>query len=532
MTIGSLPVPLAGQGVCEVCRASSTSYARCYSCNQILRQLELGSTYPVPTVLPLALAVKKSPLARALWDYKRSTSPSERSSAAAELATFVDARLPHLMDHVGYVDTVTFVPSRKNRQNPVQSLLEETEWGSATLVEDVLDVLDTDSDTHLPDAHRFDARDLDYQHILLIDDTFTRGATAFSAARALYEAGALEVTVVVLGRHTDVEWSGDEYLSTARGRADRGEFCPECSAQVAAEDAAQLAHNRWDDRDDWDSQEPPEDAWEPPEVNIGAAYEDPWPASDPWTDEPARVTPTAPRRQSAPPVPASRKSPTQHTSDRGPGRVSHASAADPIMDANEPLRLSESAALTLTAILAAPFAIVIVLPMLLSNIGISLNPMDRYGDLWGPAGFNGYVTFVVFALAAGGVNWLLKSIHLAGAIALFAVASIGVVALFIAPLIGTTAETSSGSREAPTNARQFRAVVNEQATDRGVETITLGEARNAIESVCPAVDNGLTIPEARSQIESYADQQDIPETVVQKLSLMTELVIEFSNTLC
>lgn len=529
MTSNALPVPRPGPGVCAVCRASSTTYARCYSCNQITKALELGTTYPVPQVLPLGLAVKKSPLALALWNYKRATSQSERFAATAELAAFIDERLPHVMEHIGYVDTVTFVPSRKSRENPVESLLEDTQWGSSTWIEDTLEVLDTDVDTHTPDENRFDARDVSDEHVLLIDDTFTRGATSLSAARALYEAGADKVTIVVLGRHADLDWMTDEYLATVRKRAERREFCPECDGQ-ALTPCTSGAEEPWDEADDW---EPPEDDWDEPEFDPfdsrpapwAEAPSDPWsvPHSDPWPEQ----SPTEPISQAT--APAARSAASSPAERTEPYRASPTTqSAD---EASEPARLSESTALTLTVILAAPFAIVFILPILLTSIGISMNPLDRYGGLWGPGGFSGYVTFMVFALVTGGINWLLKSLPKAAAIAAFAVAAIAVGGLFIAPIVtGSANRTESGPE--PTNAREFRDAVNERAPQHGIEDITLGEAQNAIESVCPAVDEGLTIAEARSQVEYYADQQGIPDSVAQKLSLMTEMVIEFSDTLC
>ncbi|WP_460832702.1 ComF family protein [Nocardioides hungaricus] len=450
-----------------------------------------------------------------------------------------------MLKHAGDVDTVTFVPSRKSRSNPVESLLEETQWGASTWIEDALEVLDTEVDTHVPDEDRFAARDVSDEHVLLIDDTFTRGATSMSAARALYQAGASEVTIVVLGRHADVEWMTDGYLAAARGRAERDEFCPVCSRQLVQASGTHQSGDGQSSLDDW---EPPEDDWEPPDPDTWESPVDPWsqppadpgdtPSHDPWA-EPAPIASTSASRKASPTPPtrtpraAALTSTAPGGADRGTGRSADATASGPADPPDEPSRLSESAALTMTVILAAPFALVFILPILLSNIGISLNPLDRYGGLWGPAGFNGYAIFMVFALTAGGVNWLLKSIHKAAAVGLFTIAAMGVTALFLAPLLATSTGSSEGSEgSAPTDAQAFRAAVNARAPEHGVAAITLGEAQNAIESVCPAVDEGLTIPEARSQVEDYADQEGIPDDVAEQISLMTEMVIEFSDSLC
>src|SRR5205823_12623199 len=50
------------------------------------------------------------------------------------------------------------------------------------------------------------ARSFDGEPILLIDDTWTTGANAQSAAAALRAAGAGPVAAVVIGRHLNREW--------------------------------------------------------------------------------------------------------------------------------------------------------------------------------------------------------------------------------------------------------------------------------------------------------------------------------------
>ena len=96
---------------------------------------------------------------------------------------------------------------------------------------------------------------------------------------------------------------------------------------------------------------------------------------------------------------------------------------------------------------------------------------------------------------AGGINWALKSLPKGAAIAAFAVAAIAVAALFIGPLLNGSTSPSE-SAPAPTNAAEFRDRVNARAPGHRVEAITLGEAQNAIKTLCPAVAEGLTISRA------------------------------------
>jgi len=57
------------------------------------------------------------------------------------------------------------------------------------------------------DPRKFGAtRHLDGEPVLLIDDTWTTGASAQSAAAALKRAGAGPVAAVVIGRHLNRKW--------------------------------------------------------------------------------------------------------------------------------------------------------------------------------------------------------------------------------------------------------------------------------------------------------------------------------------
>ena len=58
--------------------------------------------------------------------------------------------------------------------------------------------------------------------VLLVDDTWTTGGRAQSAAIALHDAGAARVAVVVLGRHFDRDFGpGETYYQqrTSSGRS-------------------------------------------------------------------------------------------------------------------------------------------------------------------------------------------------------------------------------------------------------------------------------------------------------------------------
>lgn len=235
MTLRALPVARRSSNVCEICRNPSHGELRCPSCGQVTRALGLGTMFPFPRVFPLGFAVKKSELAIALWEYKRSDVTRDADRPKRDLQTFIDARLPHIMEHVGRADIYTFVPGRRSRSAPVRSLIESTTWADDVTLEQILTVAEYEIDTHTPDIGRFRAEPVLGKHVVVFDDTFTRGATALSAVRAVYEAGAIQITVVVVGRHGDRGWLGADYLHDVEHRLRRGEFCPECDATLPQE---------------------------------------------------------------------------------------------------------------------------------------------------------------------------------------------------------------------------------------------------------------------------------------------------------
>lgn len=77
-------------------------------------------------------------------------------------------------------------------------------------------------------------RRVDSEKTLLLDDTFTRGPTMFSAVAALREAGAVVVGPVVLGRHIQPDWGPSaELLSWLRARTWDEARCCRCGGERA-----------------------------------------------------------------------------------------------------------------------------------------------------------------------------------------------------------------------------------------------------------------------------------------------------------
>ena len=65
-----------------------------------------------------------------------------------------------------------------------------------------------------------------HRAVLVVDDTWTTGGRAQSAAIALHDAGAARVAVVVLGRHFDRDFgSGETYYQQATARKFTWDTC-------------------------------------------------------------------------------------------------------------------------------------------------------------------------------------------------------------------------------------------------------------------------------------------------------------------
>ncbi len=189
------------RGRCLVCRGPSDGRARCFQC-ELHEQCAAGSLADV--VVPVAYAVKGGSHARRLWQYK---SPGPAAAAAAVLLRAL--LLVFLRDHRACVcraagmpagpTHLAVVPTARSRpgQHPLRALLApylSCRW--AHLVARPVPWRGRDLD-----PARFEAAPLPGARVLLLDDTWTTGASAQSAAMALRRAGARRVATVILGRH-------------------------------------------------------------------------------------------------------------------------------------------------------------------------------------------------------------------------------------------------------------------------------------------------------------------------------------------
>ncbi len=203
----SLHPPLPPRpGVCAACRGPARpDYLRCFHCGL---HAESAPGLLADAIVPVSYATKGGKLAQDLWIYK-----SALAGAGPAKAALLALLLVFLRDHGGCawrlagggVPThLAVVPSTRGRPgpHPLQVLAAPTlalPWAGLAMrgSQDPPDPDDRDLC-----LERFAApRPIPRARVLLLDDTWTTGSRAQSAAAALKLAGAARVVVVVLGRH-------------------------------------------------------------------------------------------------------------------------------------------------------------------------------------------------------------------------------------------------------------------------------------------------------------------------------------------
>jgi hypothetical protein len=221
----SAPRP-ARPGLCASCLGPARQgHARCYQCG-LHAECAAGSLADL--VVPVAYAAKNGAHARNLWLYK-----SDRPGAAAARAALRALLLVFLHDHgpcvwrqaTGGPTHLAVVPSGRGRPgiHPLRALIDPClalPWAQLSSRSPA------GQRSRDLDPERFEAPRLPGARVLLLDDTWTSGASAQSAAMSLRLAGARFVAVVVLGRHLSAdEQPGAGAACPPAGLVFRAELC-------------------------------------------------------------------------------------------------------------------------------------------------------------------------------------------------------------------------------------------------------------------------------------------------------------------
>ena len=209
-----IPVLPPGRGVCAVCavcwREAHPDFRLCYQCNEARNECRRGLA---DVVVPIALAVKREQLAHELWHYKYDVDPSVRARLTMRLGAvlwrFLGQHEKHIAEAAGVpeFEIVTTVPGTREREgeHPLERIVGTIVGQTKERYEPLLTLAQGGAPSHTLAADRYRATRVlrGDPAVLLIDDTWTTGGNAQSAALALRAAGASKVAVMVIGRHFD-----------------------------------------------------------------------------------------------------------------------------------------------------------------------------------------------------------------------------------------------------------------------------------------------------------------------------------------
>jgi hypothetical protein len=205
------PLAAGTPGVCGVCHTFTSGYATCYRCGHDPRFADV--------VVPISYSENFGQLHTYLAAYKRAPSPAARPvqmQLAAVLWRFLSGHEACIARAAGvsHFDLVTAVPSGaigRDYRHPLRHIIGTIVGPTRDRFERLLTRSITPVADRAVDPLKFSpTRDLAGEAVLLIDDTWTTGANAQSAAGALKTSGAGQVAVLTFGRHVNPEYGQND----------------------------------------------------------------------------------------------------------------------------------------------------------------------------------------------------------------------------------------------------------------------------------------------------------------------------------
>jgi len=203
--------PRQGDGVCTFCFNLTRGFKRCYCCAR--GELVLSA------VVPISYSVCGGQLHHALVGYKRFSGQIARRltvELAAVLWRFLSLheRCVAAAAHVSGFDLVTTVPSgvrERDDQHPLCRVVGDLVGPTRQRYRRLLRRSLAPVPPRQVSADKFEPLTrLRGERVLLIDDTWTTGASARSAAVALRGAGAGPIGAVVIGRYLNRRWRDND----------------------------------------------------------------------------------------------------------------------------------------------------------------------------------------------------------------------------------------------------------------------------------------------------------------------------------
>ncbi len=198
----------AGPGVCTTCHTFvDLPWSQCYACGH--------SWASADVVVPITYSEHLGQIHTVLRKYKDGSPAGQvhlMNRLAAVLWLFLHGHgrcVGRAGGAAGDFDVVTVVPSGQFARDAARGNL-RTVVGKACVATAPFEILLKPTGQvqgRLVSPDRYTAtRRLSGLDVLLVDDTWTTGASAQSAAWSLKQAGASTVSVVIIGRHLNPDW--------------------------------------------------------------------------------------------------------------------------------------------------------------------------------------------------------------------------------------------------------------------------------------------------------------------------------------
>ncbi len=214
-SVERLLAPRHGTGVCPRCLNLSGAAGLCRACR--------ANEHRLAAVLPISYSVGGEWLHRLIASYKRDADPSVHD-ALVRLTELLDAFLARHerclahaagVSHFSVVSTVPSADPLRDLHHPLRRIVGAELELCRDRYERLLVRSETTAIPRVYDPARYrGTRELEGESVLLIDDMWTSGASAESAAGALLAAGAGAVAVVVVARHLNRSWSRNDLRIT------------------------------------------------------------------------------------------------------------------------------------------------------------------------------------------------------------------------------------------------------------------------------------------------------------------------------
>jgi predicted amidophosphoribosyltransferase len=228
--------PRRGPDVCPTCFNFTAGYDQCYACAYGRPVLD--------AVAPISYSVAGEQLHHALASYKRLDGEVARrltAILAAILWRFLAQHEPCVARAAGTerFDLVTTVPSgnrARDEHHPLRHIVGELVGPTRERHQPLLRRTHEELPARVFNHYKFEPTGplTEQTAVLLIDDTWTTGTSAQSAAAALKAAGAGPVGAVVIGRHLNREWHQNDRRLRGISQPFDWSTCPLCADPIAA----------------------------------------------------------------------------------------------------------------------------------------------------------------------------------------------------------------------------------------------------------------------------------------------------------